>query len=713
MIAPAPVAPAGAPLGPGAEALPAALKPLASKPRWVVYRYADRGKGVKPAKKPYNPVTGEPADTTSPATWGTLSEAQAAQKRGHWITRNDGRRYRQRYDGIGFVLGDGVAGVDFDRCVDGMGQLAPVVAADVAALNSYTELSPSGTGVKVLVLGELPDSWKADYCEGYDRDRFFALTFRQLEGTPNELRPAPAALDALYRRWAPRGRSETPRAAGEPRISPHALGSDAFWAEVRYWERHRARLLRPDGLPYAMSPQLRDLVERGELPAALAAKGTSPSERRACVVMQLRRRGYAYGDAEAYVVARALWSRLKLETKRERDLIADALRLLLVEYPIATDQRHPASLARARDYARDRGVGRVEDGEAPLEARATPRVRRAPADPAAYLAALEEAATSGVVLLTRPERAALAGIHEKTAQRLEAALEAEGLIARTKPVRTATGRAVYVQILNRINPPILAPEPAPAADVQTPPADGVTAHKCTVEEPQAIGQDTGCPVLPLSAESPPVAAAPRRPTPQPCPVLPAPAVPLMPRELVAEALDAVDAAHGPKKFGAVVAYVRANGGERLAEVAIRRLYDDERARRRYARQDTRLAEKAQRKGGAWRRAELKRLARRMAEDPRQAPALGYQYRVVSTVHEAALFAGFSQEELLLNELAEVRELERGPMPREAPAVPAPPSPAPAPSLATAQSYGPGYALGMAERLAARRAQEVRYAAAAD
>ncbi len=88
-----------------------------------------------------NPHTGKPAAANDPATWGTFDEAMQATKRYKW-------------EGGGFVFaeGGGYAGVDFDDCrVDG--ELTPEAAAAVRALNSYTEISPSGNGVKVIAKG--------------------------------------------------------------------------------------------------------------------------------------------------------------------------------------------------------------------------------------------------------------------------------------------------------------------------------------------------------------------------------------------------------------------------------------------------------------------------------------------------------------------------------------------------------------------------------
>lgn len=500
--------------GGGENILRPALLPYAPHYRWVVWKYGPPRKNGKRPKLPYHPNTGDlfaGNGVLVPGAGGTFGDALQALTAGHW---RDGEhhRYRQHYDGIGFILGKGVVGVDFDRCVGG-GMVAPRVLADVEALGSYAEFSPSGEGVKALVLGELPSNWKADYCEGYATDRFFTITGRQVNGTPDALRPAKEALNTLWETWASRSAraGESPRVAGEPRLSPLALVAADFWDQVSYWERHRARLLRQDDLPYAMSPQLRDLVNHGILPGALAAKGDSASERRALVIRQLRRRGYGYDDAQAYVIARTLWRKLSLETKGERDLITDAIRLILDENPLPLEHTHHRSQERTRACREALSRGELSPATPPVTLEpAAPR--RAPVSTDAYLAALIPAAVSGVVVEGRRERAELAGVHPKTAQRLEALLEAEGLIV-VKIIRTATGKGTVVQIRKRINGPILADEPPFTEDVHTPPADGITTGENTTANACAIGHDTVCPVV-----SP---VAPERttelpPTPQPC-----------------------------------------------------------------------------------------------------------------------------------------------------------------------------------------------------
>jgi hypothetical protein len=121
-----------------------AFNPLADVPRWVAWRVEIRG--GKPTKIPYSPHTGKRAKADDPATWGTRAEAlaRAAQLLNGKVS-----------GGIGTMLGDlgadcYLGGIDADSCIDPAGCLAQWAEVIFAALDTYCETSPSGTGVKGL-----------------------------------------------------------------------------------------------------------------------------------------------------------------------------------------------------------------------------------------------------------------------------------------------------------------------------------------------------------------------------------------------------------------------------------------------------------------------------------------------------------------------------------------------------------------------------------
>jgi hypothetical protein len=161
--------------------------------QWVVWRYEDHG-GPKPDKVPYS-IRGGYAKTNDPATWGTFAEALTAYQMGG-------------YDGIGFVFtaSDPFAGVDLDSCRDpATGKLEAWAAEIVKALDSYTETSPSGTGVKIFLQGKLPRGKHVQKIENgqievYDTRRFFTLTADHLGGTPTTIEDRQVEIENVHAR---------------------------------------------------------------------------------------------------------------------------------------------------------------------------------------------------------------------------------------------------------------------------------------------------------------------------------------------------------------------------------------------------------------------------------------------------------------------------------------------------------------------------------
>ena len=155
---------------PTADALPAAL---VDRDQWVCWRTHDRD--GKPTKVPIIPGTTQFASTTDATTWATFSAAREAV-------------HTTPVDGLGFVFtaDDPLIGIDLDDCRDPDAARPTAWAADIIdTLDSYTEVSPSGTGFHVLVTGTLPQGRnRAGDLELYDRSRFFTVTGDHVTATP-------------------------------------------------------------------------------------------------------------------------------------------------------------------------------------------------------------------------------------------------------------------------------------------------------------------------------------------------------------------------------------------------------------------------------------------------------------------------------------------------------------------------------------------------
>jgi putative DNA primase/helicase len=163
--------------------IPAVLRELEQWVGWRYFRVRSREEGWKWSKLPVQAMTGRNAKSNDPKTWAPFDEALAYHQ-----------AHRSTVDGVGFVFAesDPFAGVDLDDSLDpASGELRSWAAPIVRDLNSYTEISPSGTGVKVFVRGGVPawcDRHKAQYGKGevevYSSGRFFVVTGRRLEVVP-------------------------------------------------------------------------------------------------------------------------------------------------------------------------------------------------------------------------------------------------------------------------------------------------------------------------------------------------------------------------------------------------------------------------------------------------------------------------------------------------------------------------------------------------
>jgi hypothetical protein len=181
---------------------PLTIDDLKVQRRWVLWRL-EMVKG-KETKVPYQP-NGRKAMTNNPETWSTHGECTAVVS---------------RFSGVGVMLGNGIFGMDLDKCCDAAtGKFTPESREYVISLDSYGEYSPSGTGAHVLCVGDMPEKYKGANtgkkidaivrkvpgCKQIELKGFgnyFTLTGRHLSKTPQDLMPRQAQIDALCDRIA-------------------------------------------------------------------------------------------------------------------------------------------------------------------------------------------------------------------------------------------------------------------------------------------------------------------------------------------------------------------------------------------------------------------------------------------------------------------------------------------------------------------------------
>lgn len=177
-------------------------------PQFVGWKRTQKPGAAKATKIPYNPQNGRLAESDNPETWSNVQDALNAIA-------------AYGLDGVGFVFtaGDEFAGVDLDGCVKD-GVIEPEKMAIIAALNSYAEFSPSGTGVHIIVRGRVPKGLKRGNIEIYSSGRYFTMTGNRVPGTPEDIRDAQHELLALYDSLA------TKKKPAAPAPVPVAIGLD-------------------------------------------------------------------------------------------------------------------------------------------------------------------------------------------------------------------------------------------------------------------------------------------------------------------------------------------------------------------------------------------------------------------------------------------------------------------------------------------------------
>ena len=211
--------------------LPICLRHLSDEPRWVAWRWVMRnGKRTKP---PISVVGGREcgyARNDDPATWATVAEASEAMQCGH-------------LDGIGLQLLGLMefAAVDLDDVRNPeTGQIKPWAGDLVTRCNSYTEITPSQTGLRILgavgrtfpathIRRSNPEGGSYEIYANITTGRYITVSGERLADMPDKLARIDAHLQNLLdadRMVIPE--SPNPRVSGDTvaaafAMLPHAI----------------------------------------------------------------------------------------------------------------------------------------------------------------------------------------------------------------------------------------------------------------------------------------------------------------------------------------------------------------------------------------------------------------------------------------------------------------------------------------------------------
>ena len=181
---------------------------LVERDQWLVWQYDWLVEREEWSKVPKNGSGGDyRIDATDPENGVAFDVAVETYESGD-------------YDGLGFITdADGLlVGFDWDDCRDPdqpHGSVPDAVHDAIDELETYTELSPSGTGYRQFAFGTRPDGGtRADlpcdpvlddvpHVEIYDGTggRYLTVTGQHVEGTPEDVAKRPQETNAIHRRF--------------------------------------------------------------------------------------------------------------------------------------------------------------------------------------------------------------------------------------------------------------------------------------------------------------------------------------------------------------------------------------------------------------------------------------------------------------------------------------------------------------------------------
>lgn len=214
------------------ERFPTALDPLKKIKRWLTWRWEVNSKG-KLTKKPYwGHRPKYPAAVNKPKAWGSFKAASFALEKRELGT-----------DGIGFVLLDtNICAFDIDDCRDPRtGQIHIDALNLVKRANSYTEITVSGTGLRIIGYGSdrYVHGWQmmnsVVKLESYRNcPRFITISGNQLEGTADTLADIDELMDTVVNELGGFERNLGRHVVEDVPENDEGLNYTEFFIESRY-----------------------------------------------------------------------------------------------------------------------------------------------------------------------------------------------------------------------------------------------------------------------------------------------------------------------------------------------------------------------------------------------------------------------------------------------------------------------------------------------
>ena len=188
------------------------IEELKSVRQWVCFKLEPAPTASDPnrvAKVPKNPFTGYNGSSTDPDTWGTYEEAEAGAK-------------RFNLSGVGFVLTGGYIGIDLDHVIQD-GKIKTFAAEIVKQMDSYAEISPSGTGVHIIAKTndgvqygrKVKDVVPGCDLEIYNNGRYFTMT-GNIYGSPRQIQDRTNQVAAIFKQYCEKPKPAPVQPVGTP-----------------------------------------------------------------------------------------------------------------------------------------------------------------------------------------------------------------------------------------------------------------------------------------------------------------------------------------------------------------------------------------------------------------------------------------------------------------------------------------------------------------
>lgn len=160
---------------------------LKESPQWVLWKWEQRGAERK--KPPFSP-DGKRASIIDPATWSSYEQVTKAFSHSQNL-----------YNGLGYVLTTGIVVIDLDHCikwVSGERRIIKKARQIYDLAGSYSEISPSGSGLHIFLKGQIPQAGKRTKgIEIYQSQRYITITGDKA-GEAQNIREDQRAIDRIY-----------------------------------------------------------------------------------------------------------------------------------------------------------------------------------------------------------------------------------------------------------------------------------------------------------------------------------------------------------------------------------------------------------------------------------------------------------------------------------------------------------------------------------